>query len=256
MSKRVNELFLILHLVFLTFGNFKPIEADGGRVQVGPQIDINSIARNRNAGARVKVIAGSRENRGANDERGSDKGDIASKAAQEAKAASDAQNIAGKQASHQVKVQLAEKAFRASKAAEAVLIGKIALVEQLGEETKETQSVVREGSLSFQRAKENVAAATKAAKEAHHQIDTLRRAVETAKSNLSNARTAAEGARRSLGEKEQLLVAAKKRVEELKGRLQKSKGDLARTNQAAVKAEASAREARVKVNHDTPAAKT
>ncbi|XP_063980359.1 uncharacterized protein LOC135164185 [Diachasmimorpha longicaudata] len=252
MSKRVNEFFLLLHLALLTFGDLHPVEAVRGRVQVDPQIGINSIADNLNTRSREEGIDSTREKRDANEQKRSDKGDLASKAAQEAKAASDAQNIAGKQASHQVKVQLAEKAFRASKAAEAVLIGKIALVEQLGEETKETQSVVREGSLSFQRAKQNVAAATKAAQESHHQIDTLRRAVETAKSNLSNARAAAEGARSSLGEKEQLLAAAKKRVEELKGRLQKAKGDLAKTNHAAAKAEASAREARVKVNHDTP----
>lgn len=70
----------------------------------------------------------------------------------------------------QVKAQLADKAFRAAKAAEAVLIGKIALVEQLGEETKETQSVVREGSLGYQRAQENVAASNKAARDAHQQV--------------------------------------------------------------------------------------
>ncbi|XP_011298422.1 uncharacterized protein [Fopius arisanus] len=249
MSKRVNQFLCGLYLVVLTFGNLKSFEAVGGRVQVGPRIDIDSIARDRNA--RPRGGSGIREIRNANEKNDSEKGDIASHAAQEAKAASDAQNIAAKQASHQVKAQLAEKAFRASKAAEAVLIGKIALVEQLGEETKETQSVVREGSLGLQRAQENVAAANKAAKDAHQQIDILRRAVETGKSNLSNARTAAEGARRSLGEKEQLLVAAKKRVDELKARLQKAKNDLAKTNQAAVRAESSARDARVKVTHDT-----
>lgn len=48
---------------------------------------------------------------------------IAQKAAQEAKAASDAQAVAGQQAAHQVKSQLAEKALQAAKAAEAALAG-------------------------------------------------------------------------------------------------------------------------------------
>lgn len=67
---------------------------------------------------------------------------IAMKAAQEAKAAEDAQVPAGQQAARQVKEQLAEKAVEAAKAADAALAGKEALVQQLQEEIKEADVVV------------------------------------------------------------------------------------------------------------------
>lgn len=67
---------------------------------------------------------------------------IAMKAAQEAKAAQDAQVQAGQQAARQVKEQLAEKAVEAAKAAEAALAGKEALVQQLQEQITEADVVV------------------------------------------------------------------------------------------------------------------
>ncbi|KAF7987271.1 hypothetical protein HCN44_003033 [Aphidius gifuensis] len=184
-----------------------------------------------------------------NDKLATKSNDMALKGAQDAKAAVDAEIIAGRQASHQVKAQLAKKALDAAKITEAALAGKQALVEQLKEETKETQSVVKESTIALKRAHENLNFAIKSVHDSRQQLAMIRRSVETAKSNLRNSRKTANGARKSLNEKQLLLIAAKKRVGELKHRLQKAQIDLEKTHQNAMKAGASAREAIAKANH-------
>ncbi|XP_046629117.1 uncharacterized protein LOC124309493 [Neodiprion virginianus] len=201
---------------------------------------------------------------------------IAQKAAQEAKAASDAQNIAGQQAAHQlqygadttqlqdmknltfpcmlhnvkVKAQLAEKAVQAAKAAEAALSGKEAIVEQLKGEVKEAESVVREEGVSLQQTQSNVKSAMEAAQQSRIQLKTLASAVRTANANLGNAEAAAQGARQAYSEKQQLLDAAKRRVDELSKQLQAAKIDLANTKQAALKASAAAHDAKANANRN------
>lgn len=69
-------------------------------------------------------------------------------------------------------------------------------------------------------------------------------AVHTAKSNAANAQAVANGAQRSLREKEELLEAAKRRVDELSNQLQSARQDLVNTNRAAAKANAAANEAK------------
>lgn len=69
---------------------------------------------------------------------------IAVKAAQEAKAAENAQAPAGAAAAHQIKEELAEKAIEAAKAAQASLAGKIALVEELTREKDALRVVIAE----------------------------------------------------------------------------------------------------------------
>lgn len=69
-----------------------------------------------------------------------------------------------------MKAQLAAKAAQAAKAAEAVLSGKEAMVEQLREEVKEAQSVVREETSSLQQAQINVNVAVQAARQSQDQV--------------------------------------------------------------------------------------
>ncbi|XP_011639403.1 FYVE and coiled-coil domain-containing protein 1-like [Pogonomyrmex barbatus] len=170
---------------------------------------------------------------------------IAQKAAQEAKAASEAQNIVGQQAARQVKAQLAEKAVQAAKAAEAVLPGKEAMVEQLRNEVKEARSVVREETSSLQQAQANVNVAVQAAQQSQDQLKTLTNAIRMAKSNAASTQIVASGAQKSLREKEELLEAAKRRVDELLNQLQSARQDLANTNRAVAKANAAANEAKI-----------
>lgn len=70
----------------------------------------------------------------------------------------------------QVKTQLAEKAVQAAKAAEAALMTKKTVVEQIQEEVKEAQSVVQEETLSLQRERGNVNAAIQAARQSQDQV--------------------------------------------------------------------------------------
>lgn len=77
------------------------------------------------------------------------------------------------------------------------------------------------------------------------QLKTLTNAVRTAKSNAANAQAAASGVQRSLREKEELLEAARRRVDELSNQLRSARQDLMNTSRAAAKANASAHEAKV-----------
>jgi len=74
---------------------------------------------------------------------------IALKAAQEAKKASDTQAPAALAAARQVKHQLADKAVAAAKAAEAALAGKQQILEQLQDEVHEAEIIVQEESYSL-----------------------------------------------------------------------------------------------------------
>lgn len=69
-----------------------------------------------------------------------------------------------------VRAQLAKKALDAAKITEAALAGKQALVEQLKEESKETQSVVKESKIALQRAHENLNFAIKSVHDSRQQV--------------------------------------------------------------------------------------
>jgi len=85
---------------------------------------------------------------------------IAQKAAQEARAASDAQMAAAEAAAMQVKSELAERAAQSARAAEAALAGKQQIVEQLQQEMCEADAVVTEITASLQATQANSHAAT------------------------------------------------------------------------------------------------
>lgn len=169
---------------------------------------------------------------------------IALKAAQEAKAAEDAQETAGKEASKQAKFQLAEKAIQAAKAAQAALSAKQAIVEELERELRESETVVQDLSSSIQQSEANTNAALRAAQQAAAQLKMLTEAVQTAQSNLANSEIAAQGAQQELSEKTQLLEAAKNRVESLLRELKTARTDYSNTKQAAYKAASAAKQAK------------
>ncbi|XP_011292421.2 plectin-like [Musca domestica] len=175
---------------------------------------------------------------------------IAQKAAQEAKAATDAQVSAGQAAARQVKMQLADKALQAARAAEAALAGKQQIMEQLQQEVREAEAVVQEESLSLQNSQQNVQAAVKAAEQAQAQLRTLSQAVEIAKSNIGNSEQAANGAQTEYAEKQQLLEAAKSRVEQLLRQLSSARADFSSTKQAAYRAACAAHDAKVNAQRD------
>ncbi|KAL7730429.1 hypothetical protein ACLKA6_016657 [Drosophila palustris] len=175
---------------------------------------------------------------------------IAIKAAQEAKAASDAQLPAAENAAHQVIIQLADKALAAAKAAEAALAGKQQIVEQLETEVREGELVVQEEAASLQNSQGNCNAAAQASQQAGVQLKTLAEAVKNAQANVQNSDQAANGAQQELAEKQQLVEAAKKRVELLLRQLDIARSDFKNTKKAAEHAACAAQEARQRATRE------
>ncbi|KAL7730498.1 hypothetical protein ACLKA6_000501 [Drosophila palustris] len=173
---------------------------------------------------------------------------IAQKAAQEARAASDAQMAAAEAAAMQVKAELAERAAQSARAAEAALAGKQQIVEQLQQEMCEADAVVTEITASLQNTQANAHAATQAAQEAQSQLCQLKRLVAAATANLANIENVASGAQQELAEKTQLLEAAKNRLEGLGRQMGDAKQDFERTKSAAYKAACAAVEAKQKAS--------
>jgi len=89
-----------------------------------------------------------------------------------------------------------------------------------------------------------VAAAGQAAKQAADQLNTITLAVKNAQDNVVNSEHVASGAQQELGEKQQLVEAAKKRVELLLRQLEVARVDFKNTKNAAEKAACAAQEAR------------
>ncbi|XP_061387830.1 plectin-like [Musca vetustissima] len=175
---------------------------------------------------------------------------IAQQAAEEAKAATDAQVSAGQAAARQVKMQLAEKANQAARAAEAALAGKQQIMEQLQQEVREAEAVVQEQSISLHNSQQNLQAAAKAAEQSQAQLKILSQALEMAKSSLGNSEQAANGAQAEYAEKQQLLEAAKNRVEQLLRQLSSARAEFTSTKQAAYKAACAAHDAKINAQRD------
>lgn len=173
---------------------------------------------------------------------------IAIKAAQDAKAANEAQQAAGQLAAQHIKQELAEKAFQSAKAAEAALTGKQMVVQQLELEMQEANAVVEEESASLQNTESNMNSAVEAARAATHQFETLTELHKTVKDNLANIQTVALGSQQEMTAKVQLLEAAKNRLATLQKQLQSARDDYEKTKQAAYKAACAAVEAKQKAS--------
>lgn len=167
------------------------------------------------------------------------------KAALEAKAASDAQMEAAENAAQQVKAQLASKAIAAAKAASAALAGKQQIVDQLDREVRESELAVSDEAACLQGAQGNCDAATQAAKQAGLQLKALTAAVGYAQNNVLNSEQSSIGAQQEVSMKQELVEAAKKRVEILLRELDVAQTDYRATKKAADRACAAAREAKM-----------
>ncbi|XP_023173490.1 uncharacterized protein LOC111601225 isoform X2 [Drosophila hydei] len=174
---------------------------------------------------------------------------IAVKAAQDAKAANEAQQAAGQMAAQHIKQQLAEKAFQSAKAAEAALAGKQIVVQQLEQEMQEAHAVVEEESASLQSTEANMNAALEAARVATHQFEALTALHKTVKDNLANIQTVALGSQQEMTSKVQLLEAAKNRSASIEKQLEAAREDYERTKQAAYRAACAAVEAKQKASN-------
>ncbi|KAH8416268.1 hypothetical protein KR222_002043, partial [Zaprionus bogoriensis] len=171
---------------------------------------------------------------------------IAIKAAQDAKAANEAQQAAGQLAAQHIKQELAEKAFQSAKAAEAALTGKQMVVQQLELEMQEAHAVVEEESSSLQSTEQNMNAAVEAARAATLQFETLSELHKVAKDNLAIIQAVAMGSQQEMNGKVQLLEAAKNRLATLEKQLAAARDDYEKTKTAAYRAACAAVEAKQK----------
>ncbi|XP_017044732.1 glycine, alanine and asparagine-rich protein [Drosophila ficusphila] len=169
---------------------------------------------------------------------------IAMKAAQDAKAASEAQAAAGQAAAHHIKLELAEKAFQSAKAAEAALMGKQMMVDQLEQEVQEASAVVEEETNAIHHTEANMNAAVEAAKAATQQFETINELQKNSREALANIQAVALGSQQELAAKTQLLEAARNRMATLQKQLVAAHDDYEKTKTAAYKAACAAVEAK------------
>lgn len=176
---------------------------------------------------------------------------IAMKAAADAKAASEAQSAAGEAAAQHIKLELAEKAFQSAKAAEAALMGKQMMVEQLEQEVQEANAVVEEETNGLHATENNMNAAVEAARAATVQFETISELQKTSRDNLANIQSVAVGAQNEMAVKTQLLEAARNRMNILHKQLLTAQEDYEKTKAAAYKAACAAVEAKQKATAST-----
>ncbi|XP_034651724.1 uncharacterized protein LOC117890766 isoform X2 [Drosophila subobscura] len=175
---------------------------------------------------------------------------IAIQAAQDAKAANEAQGAAGQAAAQHIKLELAEKAFQSAKAAEAALMGKQMMVDQLEQEVNEASAVIEQETNALQGTEINMKAAMDAARLASQQFQAFSELHKTFEQNLANIQTVAMGVQQEMSSKTQLLEAAQNRITLLRKQLQGAHEDYEKTKQAAYKAACAAVDARQKASNN------
>ncbi|XP_030382290.1 uncharacterized protein LOC115629849, partial [Scaptodrosophila lebanonensis] len=171
---------------------------------------------------------------------------IAQNAAQVAKAANEAQADAAHDAAQKVKIQLAEKAYQAANAAEAVLEGKEAIVANFEREIREANAVVNQVTNSLDGTESNADTAVIAAKAAEAQLSDLKCLVQDAGLSLNDVESLVEQAQSEMEEKAQMLAAAKTRAHRLTRQLAQAKEEYVQVKEAAYKAACAAVEAKQK----------
>ncbi|KAH8245437.1 hypothetical protein KR032_010451, partial [Drosophila birchii] len=171
---------------------------------------------------------------------------FAQKAAQEAKAANDAQVPAAEAASFQAKCELAGKAIESAKGAEAVLAGKQELLEMARLELSYAEKEMTRLSGSMRCIQENADLANNAVQDIQSVLSHVKNVLQESAKNVASLQCVAKGALQELTEKNQILKAAKFRAANLNRQLAEAKADFDRTKMAAYKAVCAAVEAKQK----------
>ncbi|KAH8289248.1 hypothetical protein KR054_002404, partial [Drosophila jambulina] len=170
----------------------------------------------------------------------------AQKAAQEAKAANDAQVPAAEAASFQAKCELAGKAIESAKGAEAVLAGKQEILEQARLDLIDAENEVNRLAGSMRCLQENAEVAAHAVQDIQGVLNHVKSVLHEAAKNVASLQCVAKGALQELTEKNQILKAAKFRAANLNRQLTEAKADFDKTKMAAYKAVCAAVEAKQK----------
>lgn len=169
---------------------------------------------------------------------------LAAQAAQEAKQASDEMASAVKIASDRIKLEYADKAASAARAAEAVLASKQQMLQQLEMEVREGEAVVQEEAAELCAAESHSALTTKTYQQAKEALNLLMNSIKMTRANLENSDMVAAACNQFVADKSSLMNAAQKRVQLLLHQLAEARADYAKTKKAANKAECAANEAK------------
>lgn len=176
--------------------------------------------------------------------------EIAQKAAQDARMASDSQAEAADAASAEVKISLAQKAIQAARSAEAALAGKEEIVVQLEKEQCEAEAVINEVASSLQSTRVNAASAMSAADFAQQEIDGLKSLVGKSLKNLYKIQSVSCGLQTEVTEKINLLGTVSERFESLCQQLAAARKDVIKTKNNAYQAACAAIEATHRANQE------
>lgn len=176
---------------------------------------------------------------------------LAAQAAQEAKQASDEMASAVKIASDRIKLEYADKAASAARAAEAVLASKQQMLQQLEMEVREGEAVVQEETAELCAAETHSALAMKTYQQAKEALNLLMSSIKMSRVNLDNSDMVAAACQQFVADKSALMNAAQKRVQLLLHQLAEARADHAKTKKAADKAECAANEAKQRSQQQT-----
>lgn len=172
---------------------------------------------------------------------------LAAKAAIEAKQANDEMASAVKIASDRIKLEYAEKAASAARAAEAVLVSKKQMMQQLEMEVREAELVVQEEKQELSAVEAHSQLALKTYTEAKEELKLLMNGIKMARENLINSEMVAAACHQFMADKSTLAHSAQKRLQLLLQHLAEARADHAKTKQAADKAMSSAKMAKQRI---------
>ncbi|XP_017845552.1 uncharacterized protein LOC108602051 [Drosophila busckii] len=169
---------------------------------------------------------------------------IAAKAAQEATKANDEMASAVRVASERIKLEYAEKASIAAKAALAAMAAKHQLLQQLEMEVREAEIVVQEESHELITAEYNSQLSCRALQQAKEELKLLNAGLKLARENFDSSEQVSTVCQHSMNDKAALVEAAQNRVEMLLRQLSDARHDYNKTKSQANRAMAAATEAK------------
>ena len=161
---------------------------------------------------------------------------LVQKAAEEAKAAVDSQQIIAEKAANQLKIQFAQKAETAAQTAEAAVLGKEAILNQLTEEIEQGTSIAKEENKEMPIVQQYLQQATKALQIATQEENALQGHIQFTQRLASQAEAAAHGAQAELADKEKFIEEIKNKDEALNRVIASAQAELAKTKEAEQKA--------------------
>lgn len=173
---------------------------------------------------------------------------MASKAADEATAAKDAQTCASEKAGQRAMAHLADKAEHAARAAEAALKGKKQLLDQMLNTRNESDAVIEEIKNALSLSRCNIQAVAREATEIKQTLELLMCWHDDAEANLMSLRDIIASIKKDVKRKQSVLMKSEQHAQNLKNCLMKAKEDFDRTERIAEQAECAAQEAKQRIN--------